>query len=149
MPSSSDQNTIEGLVAYYDARWRDGTLVPGGYTNALFREIAELDEAKTPNDVRGEYGDVLGNAILLGVELGFRDPLACAQRSLDKVNRRIAYIEAHITLEPHATGYRAEFEHLWEESKSARTNDCDANLSSTDPSVVAGIDSREDSSVSG
>lgn len=147
MPSESQ--TILDLVTYYDNRWRDGTLVDGGYSQALQQELWELDEAKTPRQVCDEYGDVLANAILLGVELGFRDPLSCAQRTLDKVARRIAYIEAHITCKPFSPGYHDEFGRLWEESKLERTNDRDANLSSTDPSVVAGTDTRKDNTASG
>lgn len=112
---------VENARKFYLDRLAEGTaLTPEGYLDALRGELQEVQDAKNDEQRLEELGDVIGTAVLLAISHQVQDPLAQAQKSIDKVERRVKYISGRIRAKPGDDGYEHEFRWLWEESKRER-----------------------------
>lgn len=95
------------------------TGLPNGNSYAIGSEYAEFLDAMengSEEDIAGEYGDLLTNVLLTGLQMGL-SPEKCVKMSTDKMSSRIRYIETNCTVPKNHAEYPGEVVRLWDEAK--------------------------------
>ena len=118
--TNKDHPAIESVRVLHRRREDSGTTLPGGNFSAISSELHELRFALSQGDIgtaRQEFGDLLCNVLIGGMQVGIEDPLECLQAAVRKVHRRVDYIETHLKRKQGKEGYDFEVMELWEQAK--------------------------------
>jgi hypothetical protein len=95
------------------------TGLPNGNSHAIGSEYIEFLDAMengSEEDIAGEYGDLLTNVLLTGLQMGL-SPEKCVKVSTDKMSSRIRYINDNCTVPKNHAEYSGEVVRLWNEAK--------------------------------